>query len=330
MEPAFKIVVDGKTDITAMIADRLVNLEVTDETGSKSDSATIIIDDRDQLLEIPRKGAKLEISTGYKGKALVKRGSFTVDEVSVSGPVRLMTIRANSADMLGNIKAPKERSFHEITFGDLVKTVAKDNGLTASIPEKLAAIDLGHIDQTESDMQLLSRICADNDASFKVADEKLVITDHAKGKSASGKSLPAVTIDAGDCESWDADLTERGQYASAKAFWHDLESGDRTEIVVGEGDPCITLKHSYKTEEDAYRAAKSRLGALGRNTGTLSIQGLVGDPNLFAESPATATGFRKGVDAGDWVVNSVTHSISEKYTCSVQLEKRTKTDTSTE
>lgn len=323
MRPAFKIIVDGKTDITSKIADRLVTLEVHDEAGTKSDRLTLAIDDRDQVLEIPRKGAKLDVSTGYVGQALVKRGIFTVDEVSVSGPLRLMTIRANSADMTGGVKAPKERSFHDKTFGEVVQTVAKDNGLTPAIPAELASIDLGHIDQTESDMQLLSRLCADNGAVFKIADDKLIVSDHASGKSSSGKNLKPVTIDASQCEEWDAVLSERGQYGTAKAYWQDMETGERTEVVVGEDEPSITLKHSYKTEADAYRAARSKLKALGRNTGTVSINGMVGDPSAFAESTATLTSFRKGVDGSGWVINTVIHSITgDKYTCNIELERK--------
>ena len=322
MQPAFRIIVDGKTDITAKIADRLESLEVTDMAGTKSDRLTITIDDRDELLELPRKGAKLKVSTGYVGSSLVDRGTFTVDEVEVEGPVRKMVIRANSADMAGKIKAPKERSFHGKTFGEVVRTIAKDNNLTASIPDSLAARELGHIDQTESDMQLLSRICADNSATFKISDDKLVVADHASGKSASGRELPTVIINSSDCENWSAVMTERGEYASAKAFYQDAGTATRTEVVVGEGDPCITLKHSYKNEADAYRAAKSRLHALGRSSGTCQIIGAVGDPNAFAECVATLNGFRKGVDGSGWIINSVIHSISDKYVCNFELEKK--------
>ena len=322
MKPAYRVLANS-IDITAKIADRAGSIEITDRAGVKSDQCTISIDDRDELLEIPKRGARLEIFTGYVGGQMVRRGAFFVDEVEIDGPLRTMTIRANAVNMNGGIKGPKERSFDDITFGDLVNTIAGDNDLTPSIPEGLASRQLGHIDQTESDMQLLSRICADNGATFKVADGRLVIAAHASGKTASGKSMPAVVLQAKDCESWNATIAERGKYKSVTAYWHNLETGEREEVKVGDGDPSITLKNTYQDENTAKLAADSKLNALTRGTGTVTISGYIGDPTLMAECHAVLVGFRKGIDGERWVINSVTHSISESgYTNSIELEEK--------
>ena len=59
MRPDFKIVANG-TDITRLIADRLISLQVTDERGDKSDTAVIEIDNRARLVAVPPTGATLE------------------------------------------------------------------------------------------------------------------------------------------------------------------------------------------------------------------------------------------------------------------------------
>lgn len=320
MQPTFKITANSQ-DITKKIADRLISLEISDKAGVKSDRATITIDDRDQLLDIPKRGAKLEISIGYVGQALVRMGSYVVDEVEVEGPERQMVIRANAADMTGKIKAPKERSWPGVTFGNLVKKIAKEHSLQPSIPSDLASRNLGHIDQTESDMQLLSRICSEQGATFKVSDGRLVVANHAGGKTASGKSLPVATIYAHDCERWNATIAERGKYQSVIAYWQNMQTGQRVEVKAGQGEPALTLKNSYKDEETAKQAAKSKLNVLGRGTGTVSISGYIGDPYMSAERIATLVGFRNGVDGSGWVVNEVTHSLSgDGYTNSISLE----------
>ncbi len=56
MNPAFKITADKK-DVTALIAQRLVSINVTDETGLVSDTCEILLDNRDEKLEIPPRGA---------------------------------------------------------------------------------------------------------------------------------------------------------------------------------------------------------------------------------------------------------------------------------
>lgn len=327
MRPAFLILADS-VNITTLIADRLVDLTITDKAGVKSDRLQLTIDDRDERLELPKTGAKLEVSIGYREGALARMGSYVVDGVEVSGPVRLLTINATAADMTGKIKAPKERSFHGITMLDLVKTVAADNGLTPAVAPHLAGIMLDHVDQTESDMQLLTRICADHDAVCKVADGRLVVAGHARGETTGGdggqpKKLPVVPLDASSGGSWSATIEDRGRFSAVVAYWQNKGKAERAEVRVGEGDPVMTLKQTYANEEDAKAAATSKYKAMGRGTGTISIQGVVGDTALAAERELVLSGFRAGIDGGGWVATGVTHRIGRGgYTCSVEAERK--------
>lgn len=322
MKVAYQIVANG-SNITALVADRLLSAEITDQAGVKSDRLTLVIDDRDQRLELPETGAKIEVSLGYSNGPLVKMGAYTVDEVSVSGPDRELTIRANAVDMTGGIKAPKERSFDNITLGALVRTIAGDNGLTPAIASELASRQLGHVDQTESDMQLLQRICADQGATCKVADGRLVVAAHASGKTTAGGDLPEAIITAGDCAAWNAVIAKRNNYKAVKAYWQNLNNANRTGVTAGSGNPTLSLKNTYASQDEAKRAAESRLKTLQRGTGKVTISGLIGDPTMSAERTATLVGFRAGVDGDGWVINSVTHSFSDDgYTCSLELESK--------
>jgi len=321
MQPTFKIEVVGQGDITALIAERLIQLDITDRAGVKSDTLSLELDDQDQRFTFPKTGAKLQVWLGYVGSELVDRGTYAVDEVSVSGPLRTLTIHANAADMNGGIKSPKERSFHNIKFGDLVKKIAKEHDLKPSISAKLAARDLGHIDQTESDMQLLSRICTEQGATMKCASGRLIIADHGSGKSNSGKDLPKITINAGDCAGWSANISKRNSYKSVKAFYQDIGKSKRTGVTAGSGSPVLTLKNSYRNAEEAKQAANSKLNGLGRGASTLQISGFIGDPKLAAECKAEIIGFRDGIDGSGWVVNQVTHSMSASgYINTLELE----------
>lgn len=322
MKIAYKITADGD-DITALIADRLLTAEITDQAGVKSDRLTLALDDRDERMELPKTGAKLDVWLGYEGAALVKMGKYVVDEVDVAGPLRTVTVYANAADMTGSIKAPKERSFDNITLGALLKTIASDNRLIPAISSSLASINLGHIDQTESDMQLLQRICADHGATCKVADGRLVVAERAQGKTTAGSSLPKLNIAASNCDSWHATLQDRSKYKSVRAFYQDVKKARRTGVTAGKGKPEIQLKNTYASRDEAQRAANSKFKALSNGTVKMTINGLIGDPTMSAECIATLTGFRKGLDDGDWVVNGVTHSFSDSgYTCHLELESR--------
>jgi len=319
---AYKITADG-TNITDLVKDRLLACDITDQAGVKSDRLTIALDDRDQRLEIPETGAELQVWLGYVGQTLVNMGKFTVDEVDVRGPAREMTIRANAADMTGDIKSPKERSWDDVSLGDVVRTIAGEHRLTASISAELAAVQLGHIDQTESDMQLLTRLCSDQSATCKVADGRLVVAKRASGKSTSGSDLPVANIDAGDCSDWSASITERGKYKTVIAQWHDLKTGKRNEELAGNGKPVMTLKHTFQSRDAAKRAANSKLESMARSGSKIQISGMVGNPSMSAEMEANLTGFRTGIDGDGWIINSVAHSFtSSGYTCSIDLEQK--------
>ena len=322
MKVAYKIVADGK-NITEMVADRLLQASITDQAGVKSDRLTLVIDDRDERLEIPKTGAKIEVSLGYVGRALVRMGSYTVSDVEVEGPARQMTIYANAVDMTKGIRSPKERSWPNITLGNLTRTIAGDNGLTPAIAPELAAISLGHVDQTESDMQLLQRICAEHSATCKVADGRLVVATRAGGKAASGAKLPEATITADSCATWSATITDRNKYKAVKAYYQDVGKARRTSVRAGSGTPELTLKNSYASKDEAKRAADSKLKSLSTGSGTVRVSGMIGDPEMSAERIATLSGFRRGVDGAGWIVNSVSHTFSgDGYVCDVELESK--------
>ena len=322
MRPAFKIIAEG-ADITALVADRLISLEITDNAGVDSDRLTLVIDDRDERLELPRKGAKIEVSLGYVGQPLVRMGRYVADETDVDGPVRSMTIRANALDMTSQMRSPRERSFDGITLGELVQTIAGEYELVPAIASNLASRQLAHIDQSESDMQLLQRICAEQGATCKVADGRLVIAVRASGTTAGGQDLPAAVILASNCASWNATLADRGAYKAVKASYQDLAAAQRVEVTAGSGEPVMTLRNSYASEDEARQAARSKLRSLERGKGKVSVKGYVGDPTMSAERPATLVGFRREIDGSDWVINSVTHSLSAGgYTCSIDIESK--------
>jgi uncharacterized protein len=329
MRPAFLIRADG-ADITALIADRLISLSVVDRAGVKSDRLTLDLDDRDQRIALPSKGAKLEVSLGYLPGQLVRVGQYIVDEVSVSGPVRTMSISANAADMTGTIKAPKERSFHGVTLGAIVYTVAAENGLIPAVAPELESKPMPHIDQTESDMQLLTRICADIGAVCKVADGRLVVGKHASGKTTGGaggagapQDIPPAIISVGMCGSWSATLAGRAEYKSVTAVYQDTDSGERKEVAVGEGEPSIQLRETYPDQQAASDAANSKMQGLGASGGSVKISGMTGDANLAAETPVTLVGFRAGIDGPGWLAVGVTHSLSRgSFTTDIDLERK--------
>jgi len=318
MRPSFRILADG-ADITAKIADRLVRLVVTDEAGSRSDAVEIAIDDRDQIVALPPKGAKLRVWLGFKTPAFM--GEYVVDELTVSGGPASLVIRAKAADMRAKLKAPKTRSWDVTTLGDVVKTIAGEHALTPRVAEELAAIDLGHVDQTEeSDLHLLTRLARQYDAVAKPAGGMLLMVGRGKAKTASGRSLSPITLSAGDFTEWQATLADRGRYASVVATWHSTGDAQPKEITIGAGEPAYRIREPYPTEAAARAGAEAKYRDFQRGTGTFTGTLAIGNPLVAAEVPMTLAGVRSGID-GAWTIARASHRLDASgYVTEVEAE----------
>lgn len=321
MTPDFRILADSQ-DVTATIRDRLQELRVTDEAGQSSDAVTIVLDDRDNRIELPRKGASLEVAIGYREKGLATLGKFTVDETAISGPPDTLTIRGRAADLREGMKSPKTRSWDGVTLGALVFTVAAEHGYTPAVNAELAAVDLGHVDQTEeSDLHLLTRLAEQYGAVAKPAGGRLLFVPIGEGKSATGMTLPSVPLARGDLSRWDVTLADRGRYASVSASWHDgTGTGQPQTVTVGEGDPAYVLRGTFRDAPEATAAARAKLAALLRGQGTISAE-CGGDERLGAEGEVLIGEVRDGVN-GRWSLTHVTHTYSKTggYRCEFQGE----------
>jgi phage protein D len=320
MKPAYKITVNG-SNITALVAERLLQLTVVDEAGVKSDRVELVLDDRDQVIDKPRTKVKMQVQIGYADR-LVDKGTYVVEEVSVGGPLRRMTIRANAIGASLGSGASKERSWDDTTLGKIAKSIAGEHGWQVAISEELSSIKIEHEDQSENDLQFISRLAADNGAVAKITHERLVIAPHGQGKTVSGKPMQRVTVRAQDTTDWSATVVERGDYDGVVANFYDVESGERGEAISGEkSGNSTTLPYTYSDEDEARRAAKSKRRSLKRGKETFNIDRMPGEPTIAAETIIEASGFRRDVD-GEWNVVRATHTITESgYTTSIEAEK---------
>ena len=335
MTPAFSLIAD-RTDITAAITDRLLSLTLADRAGMKSDTLTLRLDDRflllqnrhtahpvhnrDGQIELPRKGAELSVSLGYEQKP-VKMGLYIVDELELSAPPATLTIRAKAANMRSSLKAHKTRAFNEMTLGKLVAVIAAEHGLEPRVGDALARIRLAHLDQTEeSDLHLLTRLGKHYDALAKPAGGYLLFVPRGEAKSATGKTLPDISIDPRQLSDYRVTLADRDRYQAVVAKWHNTDTGEHLEVKVGAGQPSYTLRHTCPDAETAIAAAKAKLEALNRGQSSVRLTLTPGNPQMAAETKLTLSGFRDGIN-GEWVATEVDHQLSNSgYTTRVLAE----------
>ncbi len=190
--PAFRLEADG-ADLTAIIADRLLSIRITDQAGQQSDSLEVALDDRNAQVPVPRSGAWLKLWMGYRaqGQVPVFMGSYAVDEVDLSNGPRSMVIKATAAQTAPElVKEQRSQSWHDTTIGKVAEEIAKRNGLQLVLKGKVGDIAIKHEDQTsESDQSFLTRLAEKNALTIKPADGTLVVAPRGKGSASPVPNL---------------------------------------------------------------------------------------------------------------------------------------------
>ena len=297
MRPAYRVLADQR-DITDAIRDRLLSLALTDEAGYQSDAVSLRLDDREGKIELPRKGAQLEIALGYEERGLAEMGLYIVDEIELSGPPDTLTVQAKAVDMRASLKQHKTRAW-SATIQEIVSTIAQEHQLEPRVDPALGAIRIPHIDQTEeSDLNFLTRLGNQYDAVGKPAGSYVLFVPHGQAQSASGQATTPVAIHRTQTSDHRVTLADRGKFQAVLAHWQDLEAGQQVTERVGDGEPVFTLRHAYPTAKEARAAAQAKLNALNRGQGTLSLTLKPGEPTLAAEARLTLSGFRKESTGG--------------------------------
>jgi len=259
--PAYMLTLNG-TDITQNFSDRLIGVTMTDNRGFEADQLDIELDDTDGLVELPPRGAKLTLWLGWKGSALVNKGSFTVDEIEHRGAPDTLTIRGRSADFRGTLNSRREQSWHDTTLGVIVETIAQRNKLTASVADTLKTIAVPHIDQSqESDAAFLARLAERNGASVSVKYGKLLFLKAGSAMTASGKPIPQMTVERGDGDRHQFAIADREAYTGVTAKWlHTKDPKPQKQKVKLKRKPKVqhlrALQHPKAVKAPAKRQAK--------------------------------------------------------------------------
>ncbi|EOL8986187.1 phage late control D family protein [Cronobacter dublinensis] len=357
MTPAYMLRINAK-DITTVISERLLSLTLTDNRGFEADQLDIELDDADGQLELPIRGAVLTLFMGWQGEALIGKGDFTVDEIEHRGAPDTLTIRARSADFRGTLNSRREESYHDTTLGAVVETIATRNKLKARIAPELTRIPVSHIDQAqESDAKFLTRLAERNGAEVAIKAGVLMFIKAGAGMTAGGKAIPQITITRRDGDRHQFAIADRGAYTGVTAKWlhtkdpkpkevkvkrkpkvkhlRALEHPKATkkkkvkkepearegEYMAGEADNVFVLTTTYASKAQAMRAAQAKWDKLQRGVAEFSITLARGRAELYPETPAKVSGFKRIIDEQDWTITKVTHSLNNSgFVTALELE----------
>ncbi|RPE74638.1 phage late control D family protein [Vulcaniibacterium tengchongense] len=320
--PAWRVVLDGQ-DLTERVRPRLQDLTLTESRGGEADQLDLVILDHDGRLALPRRGVELSVALGWTDSGLIDKGRFRVDEVEHSGAPDVITVRARSADLSHPMRTRRERSWHQVTLGDVVRNLAGEHGLQARIAPSLAGIAIPHLDQTgESDVHLLTRLGRRYDAVATVKAGHLLFVPIGSGTTASGDPLPSPLITRRDGDRHRYALADRDTYSGVRAYWHDKPGANRRSVLVGESGNAKRLRETYSSEAEAREHAHAEWQRVQRGAATMEYTLARGRADLYPEQRLRLQGFKREIDATPWLIAKATHTISGSggYTTRLELE----------
>jgi len=324
MRPFVTILANG-VDIGAGLGDRLLSVECFDEAEDKSDRVALQIDDRPGMadgatIDFPVIGTTVEVIMGYRDGQAASRGTYLIDDLTVSSPPRELMVTGRSAAMAKSYRTPRTQSYHQKTLGEIMEEVASRNGYEAAIDPELSGIVIRHADQhNESDMAFATRLAGGYDAVAKPVAGKLAVAKRGTGKNIAGEVLPTIVLRETDCESWDFKYSAREEAGEAggiegaesgntgggvRATWTDIRTGETKVVTAGEA-PFHDLRYTFHNEAEAVAAVseKKNSAARGKASFTCTIGGRV---DVQAEAKLILLNFRPYIPL-EWLIKSCSH-----------------------
>lgn len=317
--PAYHITIND-TDITDRFQGRLISLTLSDAAGFEADQLNITIDDHDNAVELPETGAVIGLKLGFKGEALVDKGTYTLDEIEHSGPPDVINLRARSADMHSGLMEQKTKAWHQETVGDIVTAIAKTHGLIPAISDNFGSVTIQHIDQTdESDTHFLTRLAQDYDAMATVKNGNLLFIRRSAGKTASGTPLPTVTIQRKNVDTHRYNKAD-SKYTGVRANWQTTNEAETFKVLVGKEGTVKTLRKAYPTEQEAWQAANAEWQRIAQGVAGMEIMLATANLELIPELPVSLEGWKKQIVEQLWhIAGPVTHQLDDALTTSIKL-----------
>ena len=325
--PEFTLTAEGK-DITDAVRQCLQELTLTDNGGATGKADELQFTLVTESLILPAKGARLQLALGFNG-TLVDKGWFVVSGVSSSGPPRRIVIYATAAPMnhqkhAGDVQNSKTRSWDNVRLGDIVKTVAAENGLFPKVAHKLTDIAIPHLDQvSESDANFLTRLARSHNAVSKTTGGYWLFLEQGAALTVSGKLVPEITLNPSQVTHWCYSEGQRGAttgntVAGDKAKqgkigvnYYDETTGETALIQTEHAGPDLENTYTQSRRDQAVQQANAKKIQVNRNARCMDIVAPCRPMHLplTAEARVVTQGFGEREDRS-WVIQSLTYSLA--------------------
>ncbi|MCT8178121.1 contractile injection system protein, VgrG/Pvc8 family [Variovorax sp. CY25R-8] len=339
LTPIWRISVNG-ANVSDRIRPRFVSLHITDDRANDADEIELVVSDHDGAVQLPDTGDTVEVAIGWRAEpaaapyrqlstdelgfpiGLVDKGRYTVQAVEYTGTPDTITIRARAANLLDTLRGLRDQSWHDTTVGAIVTSVAKRNGIEASIDKAVAARKVKHADQlSESDASFLRRLAQTYDCICTVKSGKLLFSQARAARTPSGKQLPPVTIVRVDGDQHRWSRADRDSYSGVRAMYTNIKTGNRSAVVAGISGRAKELRTTFASREDALAAARAEWLRIQRGIFAFEITLAYGRADLTPQRPVRVAGYKPQIDATPWIITCMRHTLDGGgYASQITLE----------
>jgi uncharacterized protein len=161
----------------------------------EADQLDITLADHDGRLELPPRGAELQLALGWHGRGPDRPRQLHRRRGRAHRRPDVLSLRARSADMRDRSARQALTELGRHQCGDIIATIAGRHELEPKVGDQLGGILLDHIDQTdESDMHFLTRLAERYDAVATVKAGLLLFTTAGQATTASGSRSRRCTL----------------------------------------------------------------------------------------------------------------------------------------
>ncbi|EAS5077696.1 phage protein D [Salmonella enterica] len=332
-QPAYRLVYNQK-DITHDVSVYVTSVTYTDKLSGESDEIQVDLEDSEGRWRdawYPGKGDTLTLYMGCAGENLRECGTFSVDEIELSGPPDNVSLRGLATSVTAALRTKNSQGFENTTLAAIAQRIAGKHHL--QLQGQIEPLTLDRVTQyDETDLAFLKRLAGDYGYMVKVTHTHIIFSS----LDALREAAPVFTFTRRDISRYSVRDTIHRIYKGAKhrsqnsrtkqVVTYQADGGESTTTVSaatrGHSTSADTLTLSGRTGNQGTAARRTRAALNLKNqyqkVATLSMEGNV---RLRAGHNVTLTGF--GASDGKWLTGSVRHSMTRSggYTMDVEVAR---------
>lgn len=308
-------------NVTRDISADLLSFSYVDKISGESDELSLSLQDKNNLWSndwYPEKGTVLTAEISYKG-ATLPCGSFTLDEIELSGPPDTVNIRALASFITQKTRTRNNSAHENKTLSEIARTIAGRHGLI--VIGTIPAIRINRVTQHgQTDLSFLYSLATAYGVVFSVRNNKMIFTSIYDLESKPG----IVTLTRSDLSSYQIKDKTAGTYKSARLTYHNVAEGkliSHSEQTNQGGVKSDSLDLRVTAENEQQATLKTRAALHHANSmqkeGSISTDG---NPLLLSGNNFSL--IHMGVLSGIYNILESTHNIDRSggYSTSVNIK----------